>query len=379
MLNWTVLKLPRRERIQGRRSRRGLSLLDASLALVVLSAVSVQAARFISERTFERAALYDARFLTELAQAGRTTLMSQTLTVGAGETRVFTPEEMVTQGWLTSGRVSASQSKRSYSVALIGRTADEVLIMARGERSTDRPYREDIPVSAAGVGLVGVVRESREDRVQGQAFDFDISWMVDGLTPLRPQPGDLVVVDSLRRDQSILPYLHRVPMADARLNRMETALDMGGNDIVGAGAVNARRVVVEETLTAGALTATTTTIFGDVNLSSLGVSGNAEMAGDTVVDGGIEATSANVSGQVRASQMTAETLTVVSTLGADELVVETGLEAEVIGATTGVMDELTVDEATVGRVSAEVITANSATVTDRGEFETLTTGGCTGC
>ena len=66
-----------------------------------------------------------------------------------------------------------------------------------------------IPKGGEGIERVGLIHSQAPDFLRGMSLNYDLSWMTGGFATAKPAVGDLVALDVVRRDQSILPYLHR--------------------------------------------------------------------------------------------------------------------------------------------------------------------------
>ena len=272
-----------------RSNRRGSALVEFTLALLLGAMLLNQVISFIDDRTKERAATLEARYLTDLAQAGRRLLMSQTQSLTIGTPVRLTAQDLATQGFLDEGRVHQSVTGRALSVVLLPRSANETVILARATPHAGETATPVTPKSGEGIARVGAIYTHAPDALRGPSLNYDLSWMTGGFGSAKPVVGDLAALDVFRRDQSITPYLHREAQASApELNQMQTSLDMGGHDITGVAQLSVTSAEVTGQLNAGTLTGTTR-VIGLLTVQSLTANSTATIEGTANVLGRITA------------------------------------------------------------------------------------------
>jgi hypothetical protein len=363
----------------GRRARRGASLLDATLGLIVIIAVASQFVRLVERQALSRAALLDARHLTDLAQAGRSLVIGQSQTFVTGAVTSLTVQDLAVAGVLTAGRTSQSATGRDYIVSISRRSANEVVIMARAMVQSGEPVTYNWPQGGEGIGLVGLVHSQSPEFIRGSSLNYSLEWMTGGFAAAKPGLGEMVALDVIRADQSIEPYLHRVEVPlNPQLNTMETSLDMGGNNIENVGNLTAQSITVSNDLTTMALVGTTNFV-GDVTTGTLNVTGTGTFQADITVGGRLDAASATISAGVTAGTLTTPVATVNGVITAQDAVISGTLTTTDLGTTSLVTTTLTATDAVTAHLSADLVTSLAVTSATQGEFETITTGSCTGC
>jgi len=346
-----------------KRQRGGFSLVETALVLMLAIVVSTQLIQISSAYARQRAAELDARYLSDLAQAGRNLVLGQAQALSTGQALVLTPAQLEAFGVLDAGVSAQSATGRTYSVAALRRSANEVVILARGAVRAGETAFMTIPKGGEGIERVGLIHSQAPDFLRGMSLNYDLSWMTGGFATAKPAVGDLVALDVVRRDQSILPYLHRTEnMLFPELNRMETDLDMGGNDVDNIASLDAGQINISQGLEANTLTGVTE-IAGSLQAGGLSLTGTAQIIGDVAVVGGLSANSANVSGGVTASSLEANTARITGD----------------ITSTTVSADTMTAGRAGLRHLDSNLITARQITSSGRGDFQSLSTGSCTGC
>ena len=362
-----------------RRSRRGASLLDAALAMIVGVFIMSQFVELAERHALKRAAFLDARHVSDLAKAAKSLVIGQTQTFATGTVTSFTSTDLATAGVLTTGRTSQSATGREYSVSVSRRSANEVVVMARAMVRAGEPITYNWPVGGEGVGLVGLVHSESPEFIRGPALDYSLAWMTGGFATAKPALGDLVALEVIRADQSIEPYLHRVAVPlNPQLNTMQTSLDMAGNDIVDAGNLSANALTVTGDLTTSALVGTTD-FAGNVTADTLRVTGSGTFEGDLLVGGPFSAQSIAVSAGVTAGTVTTPNITVNGVITGQDASFSGTITTSNLGTATLVTTDLTATDVAAAHVSADLITSEQITSVTQGEFETITTGSCTGC
>jgi len=345
------------------RQRGGFSLIETALVLMLAIVVSTQLIQISSAYARQRAAELDARYLSDLAQAGRNLVLGQAQSLTIGQALVLTPTQLEAFGVLDAGVSAQSATGRNYSVAALRRSDNEVVILARGALPAGETAFMTIPKGGEGVERVGLIHSQAPGFLRGISLNYDLSWMTGGFATAKPAVGDLVALDVVRRDQSILPYLHRTEnVLFPELNRMETDLDMGGHNVDNIASLDAVQINIAQGLEATTLTGASE-ITGALQAGGLSVSGTAQFIGDVAVVGGMSAGSANIAGDVSASSLEANTAQITGDI------------------TSSIVSANTITAATAGlrHLESDLITARQITSSGRGDFQSLSTGSCTGC
>ena len=370
---------------------RGLSLFGSLLALGLLGMMVLAAALFFETWMLEKRAKLAARQLTVLSDAaashvsGRFPALLASVSNGPAE---LTLASLRTAGALPAGFSDVNAMGRGY----------RVLMLAAGPKALDLLVTQTVPagdtavpaaalLQADGRARMGLVAPDRgtpwfaAQRLAGPAIDADIGAFQAAFAGA-PAAGALATLRRLDHRAVYGDQLYRVAVpgfADA--NRMETELDLGGNDLTGAGTVEATTLTLENDLTVGG----GLTVTGDLMVGrAVQVSGPAEVAA------GINAASANIAGAA-----TAGSLTVTYDLRAASLTATGAVTAGSIGARgavaagsaslTGLQgDSVTARTVTATSVSAAGVTARAVRATGRADaaeagFSRLIVGRCTGC
>lgn len=370
---------PATSRATPRRTRRGSALVEFTLALLLGAMVLNQVISFIDERAKARAATLEARYLTDLAQAGRRILASQTQNLTIGTPILLSPQDLATQGFLDEGRVHQSVTGRAFSVALLPRSANETVILARATPHAGETAAPVAPKSGEGIARVGAIYSNAPDALRGPSLNYDLSWMTGGFGAVKPVVGDLAALDVFRRDQSITPYLHRETQTSApELNQMQTNLDMDGNNITGVAQVTATTVDVSDTLSAATLTGTTQ-VFGPLTVDSLTANSSATIQGTANVLSRITAPELIVNGRVQTQRLEADSATISGSMSATTATVTGAMSTTTLATDELAADRVESTDANIRHLASELVTATQFTSATTGTFQSLSTGSCSGC
>lgn len=376
---------------------RGLSLFGSLLALGLLGAMVLAVALFLENRAMDERARLAARQLAVLSDAAASHVSGRfpaMLTALGGGSAELTPATLRSAGALPAGFADVSAMGRGYRVLMLAAGTDTIdLLVTQTVPTGDTPSGGDTPLGggtavpasalfeAGGTARMGVVLPDTPQRLTGPAVDADMRSFQAAFAGA-PEAGALATLRRLDHRAVYGDALYRVAVpgfADA--NRMETDLDLGGNDLTGANAMEADTLSLESDLTVGGgLTVTADLMVG----RALTVSGNAE------VTGGVTAQSARI-----ASAATAGSLAVTHELRAASLTAQGAVTAGSIGARGTVAagsaslgglqsGSVTARTVTATEISAAGATARAVRATVRADaaqagFSRLTVGRCTGC
>ncbi|WP_299800191.1 polymer-forming cytoskeletal protein [uncultured Ruegeria sp.] len=365
-----------------RQARRGFSLIEAIMVLLILIPVLNLGIRFGTQHVRNIAGLNEARLLTQVVDAGATlalrdlngTINSQ---IGVGNAQVLDLADLEATGLWTSGSNQLTALGREVSLILHARGSEELIILARASALTGEENPRYVPRGGEGVGLVGFVPPDADDRLRGPGLDYDLS-ALQALTGA-PQSRDVLAIRVLRMDRDVLPFLHRAAQPGfPELNEMQTDLLMNGFDLVGAGELQANEVTVAGTLQADTITGT------------LMVDGDVEAAGDLTVGGEVTANEATISGATTASTLTVTDQATIGTLKVEALTANDSVSVarDLVAEGTATLDALAVTDLSAQGIEAKSLTTgtlaadnvfSSAVTANTGQIQTLKTGTCSGC
>lgn len=352
-----------------RRSRRGLGLFDAMLATLVLSALALWGAQLVGGWIEGRVMAGEARTVTELARAGRLLVEGDVAHAGRTHTAGSAPlavtlADLEAADLRSSALGTRTPGRRDLTLWLYRATAspDALLVIARARGGQELPRLPGAEDGVTGVGaLVGTGTTLRGP---GLNFDMaDINTLVTGFATV----NDLFALDHVALDVTCRTYLYRVAVDcdrdgtdDAEANTMATALDMGGNDLTGAGSVT------------GA-TATIGTLQGATEVTgALTVSGELEVAGATTMDdltvnGVITAENVEITGTLTVPDVTATGEITGANVTLDGTVIVSGearlgdADVDTLNVETLNVRQLSSDRADITSIFADDVTATSCT------------------
>ena len=348
---------------------RGAGLFELILAVAVLSVLLSLGVDWYRDRQRASVAEEAGREMSILAGAAGDYAVSAyaTLLGGAGTPAVPVPQEVTLAALRTAGALpgnfdDADAMKRRLRVLVMprgaGGTADGLRVLVTQEVGTgDERWPAEALFEARGAQAMGIVPDGGT-ALEGpavdapvsdfQGADFDGDGAADGL----PAGFALAVLAEVDEEDVCGGQLYRDTSVCADGATMATDLDMGGNDIVNVGGLEAATLtlsgdlsVLDELEVTGGLTVG----------QSVDIAGAARVVGALSTDGG-----ATVAGAV-----TAASLSATGEVSAGSLEATGAVEAGSV-ATTG--SAALGSAAVTGQVSAGTAT-----------FTTLTVGSCSGC
>ena len=370
---------------------RGLSLFGSLLALGLLGMMVLAAALFFETRMLEERARLAARQLTVLSDAAASHVSGRfpaLLAAVQGGPVELSPATLRAAGALPAGFSDVGALGRGYRVLMLAAGTDALdLVVTQTVPAGDRgtPWSTAVPSAALlgtdGRARMGLVLPGATGRLAGPAVDADMSAFQAAFGGA-PAAGALATLRRLDHRTVYGDQLYRVAVPGfAEANRMETDLDLGGNDLVGAATVEAETLTLESDLTVG----------GDLTVADDLMVGRAlQVLGPAEVTAGVTAASARIAGAASAGS-----LAVTHDLRAASLTARGAVTAGSIGARGTVAagsaslaglqsDSVTARSVTASSVSAAGATARAVQATVRADaaqagFSRLIVGTCTGC
>ena len=395
--------------LRRRRNRAGLSLFGVLLALAVFAVLAAGGMEWLEERAGERVqrlagaqavALSDAvaswiesDFEARLAAAPETVALATVRAAG-----VLAP------GFAPNGRDALGREYRILTRAPATGALD--VLVTQAVPAGDLLVPVNAVLGVGGDERVGVVNPDQATaRLEGPAINADISGFRGDFAGA-PQPRAIGVLRRHDRETVFGDFLYRRTIAGLPGgSTMETALDMGGNDIEAAGEIEAASLLLDQDLeVGGGLTVTADLLIG----GGATVSGTATVSGEVRADsarvtGALSADTATVSGQFRAATVTATGRVTAGSIGtggalsAGSATVTGPVVAGSVAAATATLSgrllaasaragSLTATAATVsgsatvsGPVTAGSVRANGNLTAPSAGFSRLVVGSCSGC
>ena len=363
----------------------GAELFGSLLALGLMGMMVLAAALFFETRMLEERARLAARQLTVLSDAaashvsGRFPALLAAVGGGSAELSLAT---LRTAGALPAGFSDVGAMGRGYRVLMAAAGTDALdLVVTQTVPAGDTAVPSVALLGTDGRARMGLVLPDAAGRLAGPAVDADMSAFQAAFGGA-PAAGALATLRRLDHRAVYGDQLYRVAVPGfAEANRMETDLDLGGNDLMGAATVEAETLILESDLTVGGdLTVTDDLMVG----RALQVSGPAEVtAGVTAasarIAGATSAGSLAVTHDLRAASLTARGAVTAGSVGAR------GTVAAGSASLAGLQsDSVTARSVTATSVSAAGATARAVQATVRADaaeagFSRLIVGTCTGC
>ena len=370
-------------RINKRRAS-GLTIFGSLLALAVFAVLLLGVARWIETRLQEAREERAADQLAILADAARGYALDRfpELLAGAADQEIALAT-IRAANFLKPGFRDADAMGRGYRV-LLRRPSPGILDLVVTQ--TVAPGDERWPWRAAATAPVGTMRigtvaTDATTRIRGPAVDVDVTAFQAVFTA----PAERALAAFFRLDRQTV-YGNQLYRTEAsgfpEINRMETDLDMDGHDIVDAGEIEARTLVVDTSLEVGG----SLTVIGDLLVGeTVTVTGAVEIEGDLVattaeIARGASAASVTATDAARAASLTVSGEVDAGTIGSSGPITVQG-DATMARLTATGVSASTVTASTIDAtvVAVRQITASgSMTAADAG-ISQLTVGSCTGC
>ena len=375
-------------RLRGGRSlrlSRGLSLFGSLLALGLLGMMVLAATLFFDSWMLEKRAKLAARQLTVLSDAAESHVSGRFPAMLASVGGASTELSLATlraAGALPPGFADVGAMGRGYRVLILAAGTDALdLLVTQTVGAGDDTVPASALFSADGRTRMGLVLPDAAGRLRGPAIDADISAFQAAFGGA-PAAGALATLARLDHRTVFGDQLYRVAVpgfADA--NRMETHLDLGGNDLTGAGAVEAETLSLESDLeVGGALTVSEELMVG----RALRVSGSAAVAGELSaqtarISGAASAESLTVTHDLRAASLTAQGAVRVGSAGVQGAVAAGSASLGSLQSGSVTARTLTATSVSAAGVTARAVQATGRADATEAGFSRLTVGRCTGC
>ena len=366
------------------RRRRGLSLFGSVMALAVLAVLVLGLSRWVEDRLREDREERAVNQLSILAEAARAFVLDgfPTLVTGAAD-REVTLAQLTAADLLPAAFTARDAMGRGYRVFLHRPAAGVLEVLATqtvAAGDTWWPWR-GLAAAPAGEMRLGTVPPGAATTLTGPTVNVSVAPFQAAWSD--PSARALAAWIRLDRQSVYGDQLYRVAAPGfPEINRMETDLDMAGNDIVDAGTIEATTLELAADLEVGR----NLTVTGD-----LLVGASLEVTGEVDVDGALTAISAAVAGAASASSVTA-----TGAMQGASLSVTGDVNAATIGASgsmtvsgSATMDDLTASTVSASSATATTLTASSASVQQlvasgsmtaaSAGVTTLIVGSCTGC
>lgn len=282
-----------------RRRRRGVSLVELGLVLVVISLLIRTAVDVSTSYTRKQVTQRAAGAISAVADDVQTYMERSYFDIASDlEARPGRVLEVSWNSLISQNRVSLSAPPVSPDGGTIrlfftqrGTTIYAVLMSFDGASGSFSP-RPDPTVKFAGR-----VTPNTPTRLNGWDFSLDIP-EIAALTG-QDLSGNIGVIRYVSRTISVDPYLYRVAVPGRPdLNRMQADLDMGGFDLVNADLIDASRLDVQDALTVG----------GRIETPQVRVAGDAtfrRIQTDVLNSQNISAGNVRVSGEARTGSVVA--------------------------------------------------------------------------
>ena len=339
---------------------RGMTAIGALVAVIVLLVVALGFAIWLQGRIASENAVGSARKLVVLAGAVEAHVRSEYGTyaaLAAGQSREIDIDDLKTDRLLPQGFDQAGDAmKRPHRAWAVSLGSGRVrLLSMQMVDANDTRWPEAAVFEARGEQALGVVDAAGE--LLGPTVQEDVT-AFRGAAAGHPRARALAVYRQLDRESVCGDAVFRRVRAGCPDSaRMETDLDMGGNDLVGVRVLTAEELEVDRVMRTGtlridrALVVGTTATAGSVEVTgSFTVPDGTSFRGDAAFTGTVNADAANVTGALEAAS------------------------ADIAGDV-----EAANIEADANLMASGATVNGSVSVTGTGSFGTLSVGNCTGC
>ena len=335
-----------------RRSRRGASLVELGLVLVVVAILIKTAVEVSTSHTRRQVTQRAAGTMSAIADDVQTymerTYFQLRSQLEAAPNRVVEGswDDLITRNQISLSEIPISPDKGRLRLffTLRGDAVYAVLMSFDGAADTFSP-RPD-PVTR----FAGRVSPTAPTRLDGWDFRLDIPEIAT-LTGT-DLTGNIGVIRHVSQTVSVDPYLHRIPIPGRPdLNRMRANLDMGGFDLTNVNRFEARDLTVQDALTVpGRLDAGEIRSDGDARF--------AQVTAGTLRAENLAAANANLTGQLTSGALVTgslETQTLMSTTATFNSLIADFFEGGVVFLDTGNFARLDVNRLEADRLIVDEI------------------------
>ena len=393
--------------LKRRRSTAGLSLFGVLLALALFAVLAAAGMEWLEERGRERLQRIAGAQAAALSEAVTAWIESDF------DSRVAAAPEQVTlatiradgvlaPGFAPNGRDALGRTYRILTRSPAAGTLD--VLVTQNVGAGDELHPVNAVLGVGGRVRIGVV-DPTTALLRGPAIGADLADFRTDFTGAAPARA-IGVLTRHDRETVFGDFLYRRRIAGlASGNTMETALDMGGNDITGAGDIEAATLDLDQDLAVGgSLTVTAdlviggaatvngaATVSGEVRADSARVTG-AMRADTAAVTGLIRAARAVATGQVRAGSIgTGGALTAGSATSTGPVVAGSVAAARATvsgrvlagsaraGSLTATTANVSGNASVTGSLTAGSVRATTSVSASSAGFSTLVVGNCIGC
>ena len=281
--------------------RPGFSLLETALSLVLIGLSMNQVLALVDGFAVQRQVQAEARMISAVADdhvrmvAGNLIPALAAARASGPATVAFNPPDHLG---------TETPFGREIRIVHFAPTATRLLVMVY-TWSPSRVIAERVrPLYEPGISLTGYLAGSNdrcnENHICGMAMDWNARTLVTALGSQAPGTSDLVALRWLTIESHVRPYLHRSAMTGyPELNRMETDLNLGNQDLNGVGSLEANDVTVENGfILTGELNSQTPVIGGDLTIGGNLASSGDLKAGRMGIASDATITTANIRGKM---------------------------------------------------------------------------------
>lgn len=359
-----------------KRTRRGLSLIEAVLVSLLAVIAVDQIVEMLNRELVRKAAREEYRLLDDAAAAGAAFLerdLFGNLATARDSARQITLSQLTGAGLWSPAKPLVSRRKRDIEIWYLSVETDSILVFAVAATAVSTP---SLPEADAATDAIGWISPLQPEQITGPGVDYAISPLLLSSAPDTFVPGAAVALRHLSLERDALPYLYRTGIAGREdLNTMVTDLIMGGNDIIGvgnlatstlvAGTANIDQITASQVDVTGQLTAQTVTSTGEITADSGSFTSSITAA--TVATGTL------TTSQLTATDADVTTLRATDHIVAGSMTVSGAVTAERIDT-----PRLETDTIAAGTVAAGQTTATNLSV-DAATIRSLYVNSCTGC
>lgn len=362
----------KRGRSLPRRARRGASLVELGLVLIVVSILIKTAVEVSTSYTRRQVTQRAAGTMSAIADDVQTymerTYFQLRTQLEAAPNRVIEVSwnDLISTNQISLSAIPISPDKGRLRLffTLRGDSVYAVLMSFDGAADTFSPRPDPVTKFA------GRVSPTAPNRLNGWDFSLDIPEIAT-LTGA-DLVGNIGVIRHVSQTINVDPYLHRIPIPGRPdLNRMRANLDMGGFDLLNINRFETRNLTVQDALTVpGRLDAGEIRSDGDARF--------AQVTADRLTANNIAAVNANLTGQLTSGALVTgslETQTLVSTTATFNSLIADFFEGGVVYLETGNFAQLDVNRLEADRLIVDEVYVGDSDALGGGTGDT---GGGTG-
>lgn len=359
-----------------RRRRRGISLIEAVLSLILFAIAADGVTKLLARELVRASAREEFRLLDDAAEAGAAWIernLQGRIAAAQGTLLELDQTTLRNAGLWSPAKPFVTRRKRDIRIWYHAPDADSILVFAVAATEITPP---SLPEADPAIEAAGWISPINPSEITGPGVSYVLPAALTSTAPAAFQPGAAIAMRHLSLRRDALPYLYRIAIPGRDdLNTMSADLLMGGNSILGVDTL-AAQAITAGTAAIDTVTASSIISTGNITAETATLTGALTAESGTFSDA-LSAPSATF-GSLEASSLVATSAQISTTRITDHAVAGRVTATGAITATrvdtpSLTSDQLSAGSATVGNLTGTNLSADTATI------RSLFVNSCTGC